>query len=112
MTPDRARYGHPQPLSPNGAVISMETLLSPNGKAVQHLDEAMQVLDLLNRDLRDARAQRAVSFTNALFLEMPGVAVPMPGAMAHLRFHVLCSTSACVTAVDRFGLQHLRLIAS
>ena len=46
MTPDRARYGHPQPLSPDHRGFAAP--LSPDSRAVQQLDDAMQVLDLLS----------------------------------------------------------------
>ncbi len=45
MTPDRARHGHPQPLSPDHRGFA--AALSPDSRAVQQLDDAMQVPDLL-----------------------------------------------------------------
>lgn len=45
MTPDRARCGHPQPLSPDHRGFAAP--LSPDSRAVQQLDDAMQVPALL-----------------------------------------------------------------
>ena len=43
VTPDRARYGQPQPLSPDHRGFA--AALSPDSRAVQQLDDAMQVPD-------------------------------------------------------------------